>query len=102
MNPVMALQMKQDAVIDLGRTTHYPGDAIMKAPPGERSDFGIAHKAEAALLIPKKAKKTRTPKRDPHMIRFALFEVGFVCRIVGVRVASDLDMSAYGNVAGRQ
>jgi hypothetical protein len=80
MNPVMALGMKQDAVIDPGRTTHYPGDAIVKAPPCERSDFGVAHRTEAALLIPKKAKKTRTPKRVPHMIRFALFEVGFVCK----------------------
>ena len=98
----MALGMKQNAVLDAGRTTHYPGDAMMKAPPGERSDFGVAHRAEAALLHPKKANKARTPKRVPHMIRFALFEVGFICGIVGVRVAFDLDMSTDGSVTGRQ
>ena len=74
----------------------------MKAPSGETGDSGITHRAETALFIPKKAKKTRAPKRVLHMIRFTLFEIGFIGRIVGVRVASDLDMSTYGSVAGRQ
>jgi hypothetical protein len=56
MNPVMAIGMKQDAVLGTGRTTHHPRDAVMKAPSGETGDFSLAHRAEAALVIPKKAK----------------------------------------------
>ena len=73
----------------------------MKSPPGEAGDFGIAHKAKAALFIPEKAKRTRTPKRLQHMIRFAFLEVGFVGGIVGVRITFHLDMSSDGNSAGQ-
>jgi hypothetical protein len=101
MNPVMALGMKQNAVLGTGRTTHYPGNAMVKVPPGETSDFGVAHRTEASLFKPEKAKKTGAPKRVPHMIRFAFLEVGFIGRIVGIRIASNLDMSTYGSSASR-
>jgi hypothetical protein len=94
--------MQQDAVLGPGGPTHDPGDAIVKAPSRETSDFGVAHWAEAALLMPKKAKKTRAPKRVPHMIPFAFLEVGFERGIVGICVASNLDMPAYGSVTGQQ
>ena len=71
MNPVMALGMKQNAVLGTGRTTHYPGNAMVKAPPGETIDFGVAYRTEASLFKPEKAKKMGAPKRVPHMIRFA-------------------------------
>jgi hypothetical protein len=74
----------------------------VKAPPGETGDFGIAHRAEAVLYRPEKSKHTRTLKRLQHMIGFAFFEVGFIGRIVRVCVASDLDMSTYGSITGRQ
>jgi hypothetical protein len=74
----------------------------MKAPSGETGDSGLTHRAETVLFVPEKAKKTGASKRIPHMIRFTLFEIGFIGRIVGVRVASNLDMSTYGSVAGRQ
>jgi hypothetical protein len=48
----------------------------VKPPSRETSDFGVAHRAEAALLIPKKAKKTRALKRVPHMIPLALLPSG--------------------------
>ena len=102
MNPVMALWVKQNAVLSTARTTHYAGYAVVQAPPREASDFGIAHRAEAALFRPEKAKKTGAPKRVPHMVPFAFLEVGFVGRIVGIRVASNLDMSADGSSAGRE
>ena len=102
MNPVMALRVKQDAVLSVAQTTHHAGYAVVQAPPRESSDFGIAHRAEAALFRPEKAKKAGAPKRVPHMVPFAFFEVGFVGRIVGIRVASNLDMSTYGSSAGRE
>src|SRR5271166_6041012 len=101
-NPVMALGMKQDAVVGAGRTTHHARDAMVKAPPRESGDFCMARRAEAALFIPEIAKDTRTPKRVLHTIRFAFFEVGFIGRIVGVRVAFNLDMSLVGGVTGQQ
>src|ERR1700694_4785314 len=63
-------------MLSTARTTLHAGDVIVKAPPGETGDSGIAHRAETALLIPEKAKNTRTPKRILHMICFAFFEVG--------------------------
>ena len=101
MNPVMALRVKQDAVRSAARTTHHAGYAVVQAPPSESSDFGIAHRAEAALFKPEKAKKAGAPKRVPHMVPFAFLEVGFVGRIVGIRVASNLDMSSNGSVASQ-
>jgi len=98
----MALRVKQDAVIGTGRTTHHAGDAMVKTPPGETGDFGGAHRAEAALFQPEKAKKTGAPKRGPHMICFTFLEVGLIGRIVGIRIASNLDMSTYGSGASRE
>jgi hypothetical protein len=102
MNLVMALGMKQNAVLGAGRTTLQPGDTIVQVPPGKTGDFGVAHQAETMLFIPKKTKKTRTLKRDPHMICFAFLEVGFVGKIVGIRLAFDLDMSTDGSVSCQQ
>lgn len=65
----------------------------MQAPSGDPGDLEIAHRAEAALVIPEKAKEAGTPKRVLHMICFAFLEVGFIVRIVGVRFASNLDVS---------
>ena len=90
MNPVMAFWVKQDAVHSTARTTQHAGYAVVQAPPREASDFGIAHRAEAALFRPEKAKKTGAPKRVPHMVPFAFLEVGFVGRIVGIRVEGGL------------
>jgi len=98
----MAFWVKQDAVHSTARTTQHAGYAVVQAPPREASDFGIAHRAEAALFRPEEAKKTGAPKRVPHMVPFAYLEVGFVGRIVGIRVASNLDMSADGSSAGRE
>jgi hypothetical protein len=33
------------------RTTHHAGNAVVKAPAGDPSDFCIAHSAEPAFLI---------------------------------------------------
>ena len=74
----------------------------MKAPSGVTGDSSVASRAEAALFKPEKAKNARTPKRILHMIRFAFFEIGFAGRIIGVRVASDLDVSLDGGVSGQQ
>ena len=98
----MAIRVKQDTVLSTARTTHHAGYAVVQAPTGEASDFGIAHRAEAALFRPEEAKKTGAPKRVPHMVPFAFLEVGFVRRIVGIRVASNLDMPADGSSAGRE
>ena len=76
MNPVMALWVKQNAVLSPARTTHHAGYAVVQAPPREASDFGIAHRAEAALFRPEKAKKTGAPKRVPHMVPFAFLPSG--------------------------
>ena len=96
----MALGVKQNTVLSAARTTHHAGHAIMQAPPREAGDFGITHRAETALFIPEKAKKTRALKRVPHMIPLAFLEVGFIDGIIGVRLALNLDMSAYGSSAG--
>jgi hypothetical protein len=102
MNPVMAFGMKQDAVLGIALTTHHPGDTIVKKPPGEAGESGVARNAKAALFIPKKTKKTRTLKRALHMIRFAFLEVGFIGRVVGVRLAFNLDMPTNGSVSGQE
>jgi len=65
----------------------------VQAPSCDPGDPGIAHRAEAALFVPEKAKNTGAPKRILHMIGFTFLEVSFINRIVGVRVASNLDMS---------
>ena len=66
---------------------------MVKAPARDPSDFGIAHSAEPALFMPEKTKRTSTPKRILHMGSFALFEVGFIDRVVGVRVTFDFNVS---------
>jgi hypothetical protein len=43
--------------------------------------------------MPEKAKRTRTPKRFLHMVAFALFEVDFIRRVIGVRVTFDFNVS---------
>ena len=98
----MAFGMKQDTILGIARTTHHPGDTIVKKPPGEAGESGVARNAKTALFIPKKTKKTRTLKRTLHMICFAFLEVGFIGRIVGVRLAFDLDMPTNGSVSGQQ
>jgi hypothetical protein len=70
MNPVVALWMKQNAVLGTLRTTHHMGNAVVKVPARDPSDFGIAHSAEPALFMPEKAKRTRTPKRFSTCVRF--------------------------------
>jgi hypothetical protein len=73
---------------------------VVKAPARDPSDFGIAHSAEPVLFLPEKAKRTSTPKRFLHMGSFALFEVGFIGRVVGVRVTFDFDVSLDGCATG--
>jgi hypothetical protein len=63
MNPVLALWMKENAVLGALRTTHHTGNAVVQAPTRDPSDFGIAHSADPALFMPEKAKRTSTPKR---------------------------------------
>ena len=73
---------------------------MVQAPARDPSDFGIAHSAEPVLFLPEKAKRTSTPKRFLHMGSFALFEVGFIGRVVGVRVTFDFDVSLDGCATG--
>jgi hypothetical protein len=68
----------------------------MNAPPRHPSDFCIAHRAEPALFMPEKAKRASTPKRFLHMGSFAFLEVGFIGRVVGVRVTFDFNVSLDG------
>ena len=101
----MAFGMKQDAVLGIARTTHHPGNTVVKKrkkPPGEAGESGVARNAKAALFIPKKTKKTRTLKRALDMIRFAFLEVGFIDRVVRVRLAFNLDMPTNGSVSGQE
>ena len=69
----------------------------MQSPSRDSGDFGLAYQTETALFMPEIAKNTRASKRVPHVIRFAFLEVGFAGRIVGVRVAFNLDMSLDGS-----
>jgi hypothetical protein len=72
----------------------------MKAPSGDPSDFGTAHRAESVLFIPEIAKSSSTPKRSQHMSTFSIFEVGFIRRVVRVGFALDLDVSFDGSALG--
>ena len=74
----------------------------MKAPTGNSGDSGLADRAETASFMPEVAKNMSTPKRVLHVICFALLEVGFIDRVVRVSLASDFDMSFYGDVTGEQ
>jgi hypothetical protein len=100
MNHVTALRMKEDTVFGTARTTHNPGDAVMKAPSGDPSDFGVAHRAESVLFIPEIAKSASTPKCIQHMGTFSIFEVGFIRGIVRVGFAFNLDVSFDGSAFG--
>jgi hypothetical protein len=72
----------------------------VNAPARDPSDFCIAHSAEPALFIPEKAKRASTPKRFLHTGSFALLEVSFVGRVVGVRVTFDFNVSRDGCATG--
>jgi len=69
---------------------------MVKAPARDPSDFCIAHCAEPALFVPEKTKGTSTPERFLHLGSFALFEVGFIGRVVGVRVTFTLTFRLMG------
>ena len=73
---------------------------MVKVPAGDPGDFCMAHRAEPALFMPEKTKGTSTPKRCLHMGAFALFEVGFIGRVVGVRVPFDFNVSLDGGAMG--
>ena len=73
---------------------------MVKAPARDPSDFCVAHSAEPALFVPEKTKRTSTPERFLHMGSFALFEVGFIGRVVGVRVTFDFNVSFDGCAIG--
>jgi hypothetical protein len=68
----------------------------VQAPSRDAGDFGFACQTETTLFLPEIAKNTRASERVPHVVRFAFLEVGFADRIVGVRVALNLDMSLDG------
>ena len=100
MNPVMALRMKENTVVGTARTTQHPGDAVMQAPSGDPSDFGVAHRAESVLFMPEIAKSASTPERIQHMGPFAIFEVGFIRWVIRVGFAFNLDVSFDGSALG--
>jgi hypothetical protein len=102
MNPVMALGMKQNAFLRTAGAALHTGDAIGEPPSCDPGDLCVAHRAEAALFVPEKAKKTGTLERTPHMIRFAFLEVSLIDRIVGVRFASNLDVSLDGGTTSQE
>ena len=49
--------MKENAVFGALRTTHHTGNAVVKAPARDPSDFCMAHSAESVLFMPEKAKR---------------------------------------------
>jgi len=101
-NPVMALRMKQDAILDAARTSQHTRDAVMNAPSSDPGDFCIAHRAESVLFMPEKAKSLSPPKTFPHVIPIAFFKVGFTGRIIRVGSAFDLNVSLNGYATGEQ
>ena len=102
MNPVMALGVKQDAVLCAGRTTRRASDAVVQAPTRSSGDLDITNRAETALFIPEKAKDTGTPKRFSHVSFFAFFEVGLIGGVVGIRVSLYFGMTLDECAAGAQ
>jgi hypothetical protein len=96
----MAYRMKENAVFGALRTTRHAGNAVVKAPARDPSDFCRAHSTESALFMPEKAKRASTPKRFLHMGSFASLEVGFIGRVVGVRVTFDSKVSLDGCATG--
>jgi hypothetical protein len=73
---------------------------VVNAPTRDPSDFGIANSAEAALLLPEKAKNLGTPERVQHVRTFPIFEIGFIHRIVRVGFAFDFYVSFDGGALG--
>jgi len=73
---------------------------VVNVPARDPSDFGIANSAEAALLLPEKAKSLGTPERVQHVRTFPVFEIGFIHRIVGVGFAFDFYVSFDGGAVG--
>lgn len=73
---------------------------MVKAPARDPSDLCITHGAEPALFVPEKTKCTSTPKRFLNRGSFALFEVGFISRVVGVHVTFDFNVSFDGCAIG--
>jgi hypothetical protein len=73
---------------------------VVNAPARDPSDFGIANSAEAALLLPEKAKISGTPERIQHVRTFPIFEIGFIHRIVRVSFAFDFYVSFDGCALG--
>ena len=65
----------------------------MQAPARGLGDLHMANRAETTLFIPEKAKDTGAPKRLSHVSFFALFEVGFICGVVGIRISFHFDVS---------
>ena len=72
----------------------------MQAPARGLGDLHMANRTETTLFIPEKAKDTGTPKRLAHVSFFALFEVGFICGVVGIRIPLHFDVSLDGCVTG--
>ena len=72
----------------------------MQAPARGLGDLHMANRAETTLFIPEKAKDTGAPKRLSHVSFFALFEVGFISRVVGIRVSLDFNVSLDGCATG--
>ena len=73
---------------------------MVNAPARDPGDFDIAKSAEAALLLPEKAKSLGTPERVQHVRTFPTFEVGFMRRIIGVGFAFDFCVSFDGGALG--
>ena len=73
----------------------------MHTPSRGAGDAHVANRTDAALRMPEKAKKAGAPKCFQHMFCFALLEVEFIGRIVGIRIASNFDMSSDGGVTGQ-
>src|SRR5689334_1750554 len=73
---------------------------MVKAPTCDPGNFLVAHGATATLFMPEIAKGASTPKRLPHVICFALLEVGFRGRVVRVGFAFDFDVSFNGRARG--
>jgi hypothetical protein len=69
---------------------------VVNAPARDASDFGMTNNAEAALLLPEKAKSMGTPKRVQHGRTFPIFEIGFIGRVVKVGFAFDFYVSFDG------
>ena len=101
-NLVVALWMKQNAVVCTRGTTRHTRDAVVNAPARDPGDLGVTHGAEPALEPPEKAKSPRPPKRVRHMISFAFCEVGFISRIVGIRGTLHLDVPSNRRASGEQ